>query len=105
MRGEDLTDLCDKIDHCSTKVSFIGGFMANRNKGGGFVLSEREVSGIYFILADVEDQLDSISEKIMQNVIQASEVDYRNALLATGAAMEKLIPKEDLITEKKETEE
>ncbi|MFB3887619.1 MAG: hypothetical protein ACE144_20565 [Thermodesulfobacteriota bacterium] len=61
---DELIDLCDAITRCAARVSFLKEMFAKGGPGEEFEISERASVGLYFILSDIEDNLNSARERI-----------------------------------------
>jgi hypothetical protein len=61
----DETDPADLVSHCAAKIRFLSNcFIGNGRLDYDLELSTRGVSGLAFILEDLEEELDLISSKL-----------------------------------------
>lgn len=62
----DETDPADLVSHCAAKIRFLSNcFIGNGRLDYNFELSTRGVSGLAFILEDLEEELNLISSKLV----------------------------------------
>ena len=78
-KERDLTDLQDMVVNCVSKLSFLGYFFCGRIPEEEFEMGSDDVSGLYHIITDIQDDLDMVvdelSEKIRKGLIIEKEMD------------------------------
>ncbi len=63
---KDLSDFADRIEHCNRKIAFIGDFFSQKEKLGERPwFSNEGFTGFYFILRDLQDEIESIVERML----------------------------------------
>ena len=66
LSGKDLDDLCHMIYHCAEKASFISSFFIQKPPGKEPEMSERNASGLYWLLEDFQDDLKFVADEIFE---------------------------------------
>jgi hypothetical protein len=66
LKREDLFEFSDIIEHFARKVAFIGDFFSQREKRGERPkFSEEGFTGFYFILRDLQDEIESVVDQML----------------------------------------
>jgi hypothetical protein len=65
---EDLLDFCDTIDKCITKLSLLRELFKGGSPNSDCEISWKAGSGIYFILMEVEEDMEHISDEISKKI-------------------------------------
>lgn len=65
LKRGDLIEFSDMIEHFARKIAFIGDFFSQREKRGEFPkFSENGLTGFYFMLRDLQDEIESIVDQM-----------------------------------------
>lgn len=87
--SKDLADLEDMITHCCTKISFVGSFFCQPGANEEPELSEDDVTGLYFILQEFEEDLkfvvNEISRKVKEGLIIEKKERNQTAVEPTAS--------------------
>ena len=77
-KERDLTDLQDMVVNCVSKLSFLGSFFCERVPDKKIEMGSDDVSGLYNIITDIQDDLDMVvdelSEKMSKGLIIEKEM-------------------------------
>lgn len=66
LSGKDLDDLCHIIYHCGEKASFISNFFTQKPPDDEVELSQKDASGLYWLLKDLQDDLEFVADEIFE---------------------------------------
>lgn len=65
LKGKDLFEFADMVDRCARKIAFIGDFFSQKEKMGERPwFSNEGYTGFYFILRDLQDEVESIVDQM-----------------------------------------
>jgi hypothetical protein len=80
-QSRDLTGLLDMLDHCISKVAFFGDFFSNTpfQKSGDGLFSERGLSGLNFLVRDLENELALIFHELWTKIVENRNAEKREA--------------------------
>ncbi len=56
----------DQVASCRDKLRFIGEIFTQAKPGEHFILSAEALSGFYYIVSDIEDDLENIYNRLSQ---------------------------------------
>lgn len=65
--NRDLIDLQDMIEDSASKISFIGSFFCQQSPNREPEISCHDAVGLYYILRDIEDDLDMVVDELGKN--------------------------------------
>lgn len=64
MQRDSFTCPQDRLNYCQRKVNYIRDSLAWFEKDRGHILSEIGLEGLLFILGDIEDDLETVSDEL-----------------------------------------
>jgi cob(I)alamin adenosyltransferase len=78
-KGNDLVELVDTINDCTSKLSFIAEFFTHGTPGFNFEISEKGTNGIHHILREIQEELYIVMDELDHKIKKDPEAGKKRA--------------------------